>query len=108
MGPAVHDDAGTLRHPRTRIADELAGVLRRHAAPCAFERFGTIFDRLSDARLVLLAEATHGSAALRRARAAITGRLIEQHFSRSSLCADWPDAARIDVYVRYFAPRPLY
>lgn len=71
------------------------------------DAFGAAFDRFGDARVVLLGEATHGSSEFYRARAAITRRLIERHgFTMVAVEADWPDAARIDDYVRHHAPRP--
>ncbi|MFC4171788.1 erythromycin esterase family protein [Microvirga sp. GCM10011540] len=64
--------------------------------------FGSMFDRFSDAKVVLLGEATHGTSEFYRARAAITRRLIEEHgFNIVAVEADWPDAARIDAYVRH-------
>ena len=64
--------------------------------------FGACFDRYADARIVLLGEATHGSAEFYQARAAITQRLIAQYgFDIVAVEADWPDAGRIDRYVRH-------
>ena len=64
--------------------------------------FGAIFDRFADARIVLLGEASHGTAEFYRARAAITRRLIEAHgFTIVAVEADWPDAAAIDRHVRH-------
>lgn len=64
-------------------------------------RFGELFDRFGDGRVVLLGEATHGTSEFYRARAAITRRLIEHHgFSAVCIEADWPDAAAVDRYVR--------
>ena len=66
--------------------------------------FGAMFDRFAKARVVLLGEATHGTSEFYRARAQITRRLIEQHgFNIVAVEADWPDAARIDRYVRHKA-----
>lgn len=66
--------------------------------------FGAMFDRFADARVVLLGEATHGTSEFYRARAQITRRLIERHgFNIVAVEADWPDAARIDRYVRHKA-----
>jgi erythromycin esterase-like protein len=63
--------------------------------------FGALFDRFAAARVVLLGEASHGTAEFYRARAAITRRLIEAHgFSIVALEADWPDAASLDRFVR--------
>ncbi len=76
-------------------------------APEQMEAFGSFFDRFGGATVVLLGEATHGSAEFYRARAAITRRLIERHgFTIVAVEADWPDAARIDRYVRHRAPEP--
>ena len=69
------------------------------------DAFGAVFDRFADAKVVLLGEASHGTSEFYRARAAITRRLIERHgFTIVAVEADWPDAARIDRYVRHHAP----
>ena len=66
--------------------------------------FGPLFDRFTDARVVLLGEASHGTAEFYRARASITRRLIEEHgFTIVAVEADWPDAAAVDRYVRHRA-----
>jgi protein-L-isoaspartate(D-aspartate) O-methyltransferase len=58
--------------------------------------------RIGDARVVLLGEATHGTSEFYRMRARITQALIEQKgFNIVAVEADWPDAARIDHYVRH-------
>jgi len=86
-------------------------VVKEHAEPLPpigdAEGFGAMFDRFADARVVLLGEATHGTSEFYRARAAITRRLIEEHgFSVVAVEADWPDAARIDAYVRHRTTEP--
>lgn len=90
---------------------DLPDTLRRHAEllppPERQEAFGELFDRFGDARIVLLGEATHGTSEFYSARAAITRRLIAHHgFNLVAVEGDWPDAARIDEYVRHRAPRP--
>lgn len=63
--------------------------------------FGRFFDRYADAKVVLLGEASHGTAEFYEARAAITKRLIEEHgFSFVAIEGDWPDAAQVDAHVR--------
>ncbi len=65
------------------------------------DAFGAAFDRFGAARVVLLGEATHGTSEFYRARAAITRRLVERHgFTIVAVEADWPDAARVDRWVR--------
>ena len=64
--------------------------------------FGAVFDRFSDARIVLLGESSHGTSEFYRARAAISKRLVERHgFTIIAVEADWPDAATIDRYVHH-------
>jgi erythromycin esterase-like protein len=76
-------------------------------SPGEIDEFGAFFDRFADAKVVLLGEASHGTSEFYRARAAITRRLIESHgFNIVAVEADWPDAARIDGYVRHHAHAP--
>ena len=95
-----------------RVAsDELLRALNHHAEPLPSPSeqvaFGRNIDRFGDAQVVLLGEATHGTSEFYRARAAITRRLIEYHgFTVVAVEANWPDAARIDGYVRHHAARP--
>lgn len=88
--------------------DDIAPLLRRYAealpVPDSAE-FGDLFDRYGDARVVLIGEASHGTSDFYRTRAAITQRLIERHgFNIVAVEADWPDAGRIDRYVRGLGP----
>ncbi len=63
--------------------------------------FGELFDRFADRRVVLLGEASHGTAEFYRARAAITRHLVKHHhFTIVAVEADWPDASAVDRYVR--------
>ncbi len=60
-----------------------------------------LLERIGDARLVLIGEASHGTSEFYRMRQRITAELIERKgFSFVAVEADWPDAARIDRYVR--------
>jgi len=70
--------------------------------------FGALIDRYADRRIVMLGEASHGSAEFYRARAAITRRLVEAHgFDIVAVEADWPDAAAVDRRLRRIdPPRP--
>lgn len=61
-----------------------------------------LLERIGDSRIVLLGEASHGSAEFYLARERITRALIEQKgFSFVAIEGDWPDAARVDHYVRH-------
>ncbi|MFA9408357.1 MAG: protein-L-isoaspartate(D-aspartate) O-methyltransferase [Candidatus Dadabacteria bacterium] len=62
----------------------------------------SLLKRIGKARLVLIGEASHGTSEFYRMRALITKRLIEEkNFNIIAAEADWPDAARIDHYVRH-------
>jgi protein-L-isoaspartate(D-aspartate) O-methyltransferase len=70
-------------------------------------RLEPLLDRMRDARVVLLGEATHGTAEFYRMRTRITQELILRHgFRAVAVEADWPDAAVLDEYVRGRSPRP--
>jgi protein-L-isoaspartate(D-aspartate) O-methyltransferase len=60
-----------------------------------------IVERVSNCRLALVGEATHGTSEFYRIRAELTKELIlKGGFRFVAVEADWPDAARIDQYVR--------
>jgi erythromycin esterase-like protein/adenine/guanine phosphoribosyltransferase-like PRPP-binding protein len=60
-----------------------------------------LFDLVGDAHFVLLGEATHGTGDFYAARAVMTRRLIEEKgFRAVAVEADWPDAYRVNRYVR--------
>ena len=66
-----------------------------------------LVERFSDRRVVILGEATHGTAEFYQARARITEMLVDRHgFNIVAVEADWPDASVYDAYVRGL-PRPV-
>jgi erythromycin esterase-like protein len=77
----VHDSA----HPLTGSDSDYDGLL----------------EFIGDARFVLLGEASHGTHEFYRQRAQITKRLIqEKGFTAIAVEADWPDAYRVNRYIR--------
>lgn len=84
-----------------RLAEAIAAGCER------FESIGSadlqpLLDRIGDARVVLLGEASHGTSEFYRMRDRISRELIEKKgFSFIAIEGDWPDAARIDHYVRH-------
>src|SRR4051812_11449783 len=67
----------------------------------AVENYDPLIQMIGDARCVLLGEATHGTHEFYKARAEISKRLIrEKAFSIIAWEADWPDALRVNRYVR--------
>jgi protein-L-isoaspartate(D-aspartate) O-methyltransferase len=68
---------------------------------------GPLMNRIGSARIVLLGESTHGSSEFYRMRERITRELIvRKGFRFVAIEADWPDAARVDHYVRHFQYPP--
>src|SRR4051812_5216948 len=60
-----------------------------------------LIDLAADASFVLLGEASHGTHEFYETRAEITKRLIlEKGFHAVAVEADWPDAYRVNQYVR--------
>ena len=67
----------------------------------AADDYEPLLDLVGDARFVLLGEASHGTHEFYRARAEITRRLIEEKgFTAIAVEADWPDAYRVNRFVR--------
>src|SRR5436190_20518880 len=83
--------------------EALATRLRRAAHPItgAEADYDPLLDLVGDARFVLIGEATHGTHEFYRERAQITKRLIkEKGFHAVAVEADWPDAYRVNRFVR--------
>ncbi|MDT5028439.1 MAG: hypothetical protein QOE61_4865 [Micromonosporaceae bacterium] len=60
-----------------------------------------LFDLVGDAHFVLIGESSHGTHEFYSARAAMTRRLIEEKgFHAVAIEADWPDAYRVNRFVR--------
>jgi len=63
--------------------------------------YDPLLDLVGDARFVLIGEASHGTHEFYSERARITRRLIaEKGFVAVAVEADWPDAYRVNRYVR--------
>ncbi|GGP76836.1 erythromycin esterase family protein [Saccharothrix coeruleofusca] len=82
----------------TRYGDEVAAL----AAPLLDAGdLDVLLDRVGDARVVMLGEATHGTHEFYHWRALLTRRLItELGFSFVAVEGDWPDCERVDGSVR--------
>jgi erythromycin esterase-like protein len=83
--------------------DLLTEALRAAVRPLrgAADDYDPLLERIGEARFVLIGEATHGTHEFYRERAQITKRLIrEKGFNAVAVEADWPDAYRVNHYVR--------
>lgn len=90
------------QHPQSSVIAALQAAAVDLPSPERAEEFGTYFAPYGDATVVLLGEATHGTREFYRARAAISRHLIRNcGFNIVAVEADWPDADRIDRFVRH-------
>lgn len=83
--------------------DVLVNALRETAYPLveSVRGYDPLIGRIGEARFALLGEASHGTHEFYRERAEITKRLItERKFTAVAVEADWPDAYRLNRYVR--------
>jgi erythromycin esterase-like protein/predicted phosphoribosyltransferase len=88
---------------RSAADSALIKALRETAYPLARSArdYDPLIGRIGEARFALLGEASHGTHEFYCERAEITKRLIaEKHFAAVAVEADWPDAYRLNRYVR--------
>src|SRR3954465_14165879 len=83
-------------------AAQAASAVRSAAGPIGTEQdWSALQAWIGDARLVLLGEASHGTHDFYAERARLTQRLIvEKGFHAVAVEADWPDAYRVNRFVR--------
>lgn len=82
-----------------RLQDKL-GAYAKSVGPSG-EGLEALMRRMADARIVCLGEASHGTEEFCRIRAQLSRRLIEMGgFTVVAVEADWPDAFRVNRYVR--------
>jgi erythromycin esterase-like protein len=83
-------------------AAPLANTIRQFAYRLeTLNDYEPLMDWIGDARLVLIGEASHGTHEFYEQRAEITKRLIrEKGFTAVAVEADWPDAYRVNRFVR--------
>src|SRR5689334_14447974 len=81
--------------------DAVSAVARAALPLRATQDYTPLLRSIGDARFALLGEASHGTHEFYEQRAEITKRLIvEKRFTAIVAEADWPDAYRINRYVR--------
>jgi erythromycin esterase-like protein len=72
-----------------------------HLLTGAAQDYDPLIDLIGNARFVLIGEASHGTHEFYQQRSEITKRLIqEKGFTAVAVEADWPDAYRVNRYVR--------
>ena len=90
---------GTLQHWIARRAERFTSIEDIDISP--------LMNRIGDARIVLIGEASHGTSEFYRMRQRITMELVRKKgFRRIGIEGDWPDVERVDEYVRGREPKP--
>ena len=90
----------SISRPAARTAAEVLDSVAIDA-PGGIPPRETLEQLIGDARIVLIGESSHGTHEFYEARAAITQWLIdEKGFCAVAAEADWPDAYRVNRYVR--------
>jgi erythromycin esterase-like protein len=85
------------------IPETVLSEINRAAVPLTFsdDDYDPLLEWIGDSRLVLIGEASHGTHDFYRERALITQRLIEEKgFNAVAIEGDWPDAYRVNRFVR--------
>lgn len=91
--------AATLPQTISRAVEQFDAIESANLDP--------LLERIGDARVVLIGEASHGTSEFYRMRERISRELVERKgFRFIAIEADWPDASRIDRYVRHAGHRP--
>src|SRR5690348_14860880 len=88
---------------RDLSSGQLIGAVRQAVYPLQGKPYDydPLFDLIGDARIVCIGEASHGTHEFYAQRAQITRRLIEEKgFLAVAVEADWPDAYRLNRYVK--------
>ncbi len=112
-GEPAFDNARTKPLVRAEKRESRPSLISRLISECAEPITGIedasidgLIERIGDAHVVLLGEATHGTSEFYRMRMRITQELIRRRgFRGVAVEADWPDASVIDRYVRGKPPR---
>lgn len=88
--------------PAKPITSELIAEAAEPIVDLDTAKLDGLMERIGDSRVVLIGEASHGTSEFYRFRARITQELIQKKgFNFVAVEADWPDASRVDHYVRH-------
>lgn len=98
--PTIHPNVGTETYPENEIVDEI-GISSIPFKTIKKFPIDGLLERIGNARVVLLGEASHGTSEFYAMRQEITKALIERKgFNIVTAEADWSDAEQINNYVR--------
>lgn len=80
---------------------KLITLLNKTATPLTSYDYSSLFEKIGNARFVMIGEATHGTDEFYKARIEISQQLIEKKgFMAIAIEGDWPDAHRVHRYIQ--------
>lgn len=93
----ISGEAGITPYPNKQVVEDVERLLQ----PLTSGGIDALARSLSDARVVMLGEATHGSEEFYKFRRLISERLIEDHgFKFIAVEGDWPDCYKLNHYIQ--------
>ncbi|MEN8133668.1 MAG: protein-L-isoaspartate(D-aspartate) O-methyltransferase, partial [Pseudomonadota bacterium] len=111
IGAAGWEDEAGYQPAKEDIEASLPELIEQSSEPFTsieHVNLDNLMERIGDSRLILLGEASHGTAEFYDMRARITQELIEKKgVNIIAVEADWPDAAYIDHYIHGSSPDPF-
>lgn len=111
IGAAGWEDETATKAVVAKPASSLPELIYQsseHFASIENVNLDKLMERIGDSRLVLLGEASHGTAEFYDMRARITQELIERKgFTVIAVEADWPDAQHINHFIHGTVQDPL-
>jgi protein-L-isoaspartate(D-aspartate) O-methyltransferase len=111
IGAAGWKDDRKTEKPEQETEQSLPELIYQsseHFANIKDANLDNLLQRIGDSRIVLLGEASHGTAEFYDMRARITQELIEKKgFTVIAVEADWPDASHIHHYIQNIPIEPL-
>ena len=111
IGAAGWEDKAGQKHAKEDIEASLPKLVEQSSEPFTsieHVNLDNLMERIGESRLILLGEASHGTAEFYDMRARITQELIEKKgVTIIAVEADWPDAASIDHYIHGASPDPF-
>src|SRR5438552_15571384 len=92
-------EARRMSHAALATAEAIADIARPLRGTVT--DYDSVLEMAGRARVVLLGEASHGTQEFYHERARITKRLIQElDFNAIAIEGDWPDAYRVNRYIR--------
>jgi protein-L-isoaspartate(D-aspartate) O-methyltransferase len=111
IGAAGWEDKAGYQPGKEELETSLPELIEQSSEPFTsieHVNLDNLMERIGESRLILLGEASHGTAEFYDMRARITQELIEKKGVKIiAVEADWPDAAYINHYIHGSSPDPF-